>query len=98
MSKRALAAAPPGLCYDEAMKEVVSPEVAKRPAVPRKPRTKKHIFTPGTVEQISRGVGVTKKDIALVRKVLSEMGYLRDEKSGALIKPGRGSKTKTRKS
>ena len=84
MPKRALAAA--------------SPEAAKKPATRRKPRTKKHIFTPGTVEQISRGVGVTKKDMALVRKVLLELGYLRDEKSGALIKPGRGSKAKTRKS
>ena len=98
MPKNALAAPAPGLCYDRAMKEVVSPDVAKKPVTRRKPRTKKHIFTPATVEQISRGVGVTEKDIAMVRKVLSEMGYLRDEKSGALIKPGRGSKTKTRKS
>ena len=97
MPKSALTAPSPGFCYDEAMKEVVSPDVAK-PVSRRKPRTKKHIFTPATVEQISQGVGVTKKDIALVRKVLSELGYLRDEKSGALIKPGRGGKTKARKS
>jgi hypothetical protein len=98
MPKSALTAPSPGFCYDEAMKEVVSPDVAKKPVTRRKPQTKKHIFTPATVEQISRGVGVTKKDIALIRKVLSEMGYLRDEKSGALIKPGRGAKPKTRKS
>ncbi len=79
------------------MKEAVSPEIANRPGVSRRPRTKKHIVTPGTVEEISRGVGVTKKDKALVRKVLSELGYLRDEKSGALIRPGQRLENKTRK-
>jgi|GEM_PF-5199351 len=79
------------------MKEAVSPDIANRPGASRRPRTKKHIVTPGTVEEISRGVGVTKKDKALVRKVLSELGYLRDEKSGALIRPVRGLENKTRK-
>lgn len=63
------------------MKEAVSPEIANRPGVSRRPRTKKHIVTPGTVEEISRGVGVTKKDKALVRKVLLELGYLKNGKS-----------------
>jgi hypothetical protein len=69
------------LCYDRSMKEVVSPDVAKQPSVSRKRRTKKHIVTPGTVEEISRGVGVTKRDKALVRKVLLELGYLKNEKT-----------------
>jgi hypothetical protein len=67
------------LCYDPRMKEAISPDVAKRPGVSRTPRTKKHIVTPGTVEEISRGVGVTKRDKALVRKVLLELGYLKNE-------------------
>jgi hypothetical protein len=62
------------------MKEAVSPDVASRPGASRRPRTKKHIVTPGTVEEISRGVGVTKKDKALVRKVLLELGYLKNGK------------------
>jgi len=83
MPKRALAAASPGLCYDGTMKEVVSPEVAKRPGAQRKPRTKKHIIAkPLTAEQISRRVGVTKKDAALVEKVLLKLGYIKDENQG----------------
>lgn len=83
MPKSALlrSASPEELCYDRPMKEVVSPDVAKQPVVSRKRRTKKHIFTPGTVEEISKGVGVTKRDKALVRKVLLELGYLKNEKS-----------------
>jgi hypothetical protein len=68
------------LCYDRPMKEIVSPDVAKRPGSSRKPRTKKHIATPLTADQISKRVGVTKKDAALVTKVLLELGYLREEK------------------
>jgi hypothetical protein len=83
MPKNALAAPPPGLCYDRVMKEVVSPDVVKRPAVRRKPRTKKHIIAkPLTAEQISRRVGVTKKDAALVEKVLLKLGYIKDEGLG----------------
>ena len=47
---------------------------------PRKTRTKKHIVIPLTAEQISRGVGVTKKDAALVKKVLLELGYIQAAK------------------
>lgn len=32
---------------------------------------------PLTAEQISKGVGVTRKDAALVRKVLLDLGYLK---------------------
>ena len=81
MPKNALAAPPPGLCYDRAMKDVVSPDVANKPDVRRKPRTKKHIVIPATGEQISRAVGVTKKDAALVKKVLLQLGYIKDEES-----------------
>lgn len=82
MPKSALTAPSPGLCYDEAMKEVVSPDVAK-PVSRRKQRTKKHIIAkPLTAEQISRRVGVTKKDAALVEKVLLKLGYIKDENLG----------------
>jgi hypothetical protein len=66
-------------CYHEDMKEVGAP-LAKQPGTSsRKTRTKKHIVVPLTAEQISRGVGVTKKDAALVTKVLLELGYLKAE-------------------
>ena len=73
-------ASPEELCYDRPMKEAVSPDVAKRPAL-RRQRTKKHIAAPLTAEQISRGVGVTKKDAALVKKVLLELGYIKEDGS-----------------
>jgi hypothetical protein len=97
MPKNALAAPPPGLCYDRVMKEVVSPDVdvVKRPAVRRKPRTKRHIAPPLTAEQISRGVGVTKKDAALVTKVLLKLGYIKGEGKG---NGARRKKVKTSKS
>jgi hypothetical protein len=60
------------------MKEVVSPDAAKSPVTRRKPRTKKHIAAPLTADQISKRVGVTKKDAALVTKVLLELGYLQE--------------------
>jgi hypothetical protein len=65
------------LCYDDSMAEVVSPRTAKSPA--GKPR-RKHTFVPATAEQISKGVGVTKKDAALVRKVLLRLGYIHEER------------------
>jgi hypothetical protein len=81
MPKSALVAQP-GLCYDRTMKEVVSPDVANKPAA-LKPRTKKHIIAkPLTAEQISRRIGVTKKDAALVEKVLLRLGYIKDEDLG----------------
>lgn len=65
------------LCYDDAMAEVVSSHTAKSPVVKaRRP----HIFVPATAEQISKGVGVTKKDAALVRKVLLQLGYIQEER------------------
>jgi hypothetical protein len=78
------------LCYDESMTDVVSPGAVRKQVRPRKPRTKKHIFVPATAEQISKGVGVTKKDAALVRKVMLRLGYLKEES------PLKGS-TKTKK-
>ncbi|MFY9823022.1 MAG: hypothetical protein WAM82_16690 [Thermoanaerobaculia bacterium] len=60
------------------MKETISTDVAKQP-VSTKRRMKKHIVTPLTADQISKRVGVTKKDAALVRKVLLELGYIRKE-------------------
>lgn len=37
---------------------------------------KKYFFSPLTAEQISDGVGVTKKDKAIVKKVLTDLGYI----------------------
>jgi hypothetical protein len=89
VSRRAAAVSPQMLCYDDPMADVVSPGTARKQVRPRKPRTKKHIFVPATAEQISKGVGVTKKDAALVRKVMLRLGYLKEES------PLKGS-TKTR--
>lgn len=90
MSRRATAVSSQMLCYDEPMADVVSPGAVRKQIRLRKPRTKKHIFVPATAEQISKGVGVTKKDAALVRKVMLRLGYLKEEES-----PLKGS-TKTR--
>jgi hypothetical protein len=79
VSRRAAAVPPQMLCYDDPMADVVSPGTARKQVRPRKPRTKKHIFVPATAEQISKGVGVTKKDAALVRKVMLRLGYLKEE-------------------
>ncbi|HEY2290467.1 MAG TPA: hypothetical protein VGM86_07170 [Thermoanaerobaculia bacterium] len=74
------------------MADVVSPGAARKQVRPRKPRTKKHIVVPATAEQISKGVGVTKKDAALVRKVLLRLGYIKEESPSK-----RQVKTKSRK-
>jgi hypothetical protein len=39
-------------------------------------KTKKYFAPPLTAEQISDGVGVTEKDKAIVRKVLTDLGYI----------------------
>ena len=44
--------------------------------VPRKKRVEKHIAPPASLEEISRGLGVTRKDKAIVRRVLTELGYI----------------------
>jgi hypothetical protein len=93
VSRRAIAVSSQMLCYDDPMADVVSPGAARKQVRPRKPRTQKHIAVPATAEQISKGVGVTKKDAALVRKVMLRLGYLKEESS---LK--RGTKTKPRKS
>jgi hypothetical protein len=70
------------------MKEIVSPDVAK-PASRRKPRTRKHIVTPATADEISKAVGVTKKDAALVTKVLLRLGYIKEEEEPRkMARPG----------
>ena len=38
--------------------------------------TAKYLYSPLTAEQISAGVGVTKKDKAIVKKVLTDLGYI----------------------
>lgn len=37
---------------------------------------KRHVVPPATAEEIRRAVGVTKEDARLVRKVMTELGYL----------------------
>jgi hypothetical protein len=80
VSRRAAAVSPQMLCYDDPMADVVSPGTAKKQDRPRKPRTEKHIVVPATAAQISRAVGVTKKDAALVKRVLLQLGYIKEEK------------------
>jgi hypothetical protein len=60
------------------MADVLSRAV-RRPSRTRGPRTRKYIVEPLTAEQISKGVKVTRKDAALVRKVLLELGFLKPE-------------------
>jgi hypothetical protein len=79
VSRHAAAVSSEALCYDNPMADVASPRAAKERFPSRKPRTKKHIVTPATAEQILQGVGVTKKDAALVRKVLLQLGYIKEE-------------------
>lgn len=44
---------------------------------PTTARTRKHIAPRATAEEIRRAVGVTKKDSEIVRKVLTDLGYLK---------------------
>jgi hypothetical protein len=77
MSRKSAAVPARGLCYDEPMKAVATPDVAKKVVRSGKPLThKKHIAPPLSAEQISKGVGVTPEDSALVDKVLAELGYI----------------------
>jgi hypothetical protein len=77
--RHAAAVSQEALCYDDAMAGVVSPGVVEKRVRARTPPTKKHIVVPATAEQISKGVGVTRKDAALVRKVLLQLGYIKAE-------------------
>jgi plasmid stability protein len=42
----------------------------------KKRKTEKHIAPPATAEEIKKAVGVTPKDRAIVRKVLTDLGYI----------------------
>lgn len=98
MSRRAAAVSSEALCYDGGMADVVSPGVAEKRVRSKKPRTKKHIVVPATAEQISKGVGVTKKDAALVRKVLLQLGYIKAEApSKTETRSSKALKTRSRK-
>jgi hypothetical protein len=54
----------------------MEPVASKRAAQTKKRKTEKHIAPPASLEEISRGLGVTRKDKAIVRKVLTELGYI----------------------
>ena len=50
--------------------------------------TKKYIVRPLTADQISRGVGVTPEDRAIVTKVLTDLGYIgKDSAKASSSKP-----------
>lgn len=53
------------------MKNVASKRVSVK-----KRKTEKHIAPPASVEEISKTLGVTRKDKAIVRKVMMELGYV----------------------
>jgi hypothetical protein len=77
MSKKSAAAPKKDLCYDVSMKALATPDVARKVVRRRKPLiNKKHIAPPLSAEQISKGVGVTPEDAALVDKVLARLGYI----------------------
>ncbi len=61
----------------------MQPATAKSVATTRK--TKKHIAPPASLEEISRGLGVTRKQKAIVRKVLTELGYIGKKSTRAEI-------------
>lgn len=64
--------------YDSAMQ----PAASKSVATTRK-KTKKHIAPPASLEEISKGLGVTREDKAIVRKVLTELGYIGKKSANA---------------
>jgi hypothetical protein len=47
----------------------------------------RHIAPPATARQISKGVGVTPSDAKLVRKVLRDLGYIKEEGTQKLCSP-----------
>jgi hypothetical protein len=63
----------------DSMTDVISPDASKQRGKSRTHRTKKHIVVPATAEQIAKGLGITKKDKAIVRKVLLRLGYIQAE-------------------
>lgn len=90
MPRKNAAAPKQGLCYDAPMKAVAPPDVAKKVVRHRKPSiNKRYIVTPATAEEISRAVGVTKKDAAIVDKVLRKLGYLPKEEPARKTTRGR---------
>jgi len=58
-------------------------------------KTEKHIAPPATADEIRKGLGITRKDRAVVRKVLTELGYI--GKKSAKPRTTRGATTKLRK-
>lgn len=86
------------LCYDAPMKAVAAPDVAKKEVRRRKPLPhKKHIVTPASAEEISRSVGVTKKDAAIVDKILRRLGYIHDQEPTPKKIKGASKTLKTKK-
>jgi hypothetical protein len=68
---------------------------ASKPVTTTRKKTKKHIAPPASLEEISRGLGVTRKDKAIVRKALTELGYI--GKKSARAKTATRQATKSRK-
>ena len=71
------------------MDTVTSKRAAKISSRRRK-KTEKHIAPPATAEEIRQAVGVTRKDRAIVRKVMMDLGYI--GKKSVKSKPSKASK------
>jgi len=97
MPRKNAAAPKQDLCYDAPMKAVAPPDVAKKVVRHRKPSIhKRYIVTPATAEEISRAVGVTKKDVAIVDKVMRRLGSLpQDQEEPAKKKTAKSRKPKS---
>jgi hypothetical protein len=59
------------------MAAIASPKGSTKPK--RASKTKKYIFPPASAEETRKDMGITKKDILVVEKVLRRLGYLPKE-------------------
>ena len=50
----------------------------------------KHVSEPSTAEEISRSVGVTRKDAREVRRLLAKLGYLKETRGVGKSAKGKG--------
>ena len=82
----------PASWYYLDMESVASKRIAKGSSR-RKRKTEKHIAAPATAEEISRGLGVTRKDKAIVRKVLTDLGYIGKKSKAAKAAPKTSAKS-----
>ena len=60
--------------------------------------TKKYFAPPLTAEQISAGVGVTEEDKAIVKKVLTDLGYIGKKSAKTSVPASRKAMKKSKQS